>query len=620
MKHLQFDVIVIGAGHAGSEAAHACYRAGLRVALVTMKASDIGALSCNPAIGGVGKGHIVREIDAMGGIIGKVSDQSAIHYRLLNRRKGPAVRGPRAQMDRQLYHAHMKEVLTSAENIELIFGEVTEIKVEGESVAGVELASGDTIFSENVILTTGTFLGGKIFIGHDSKVSGRMGDMSSVRLRDQLLELGLPKGRLKTGTPPRLKMSTIDWDKLEKQPTDADVTFLSMFTSTVSAAQVDCAITHTNSRTHEIIAANLDKSAMYGGVIESTGPRYCPSIEDKVVRFSEKESHQVFLEPEGLNSELVYPNGISTSLPLDVQYDYVRSMAGLGQAEIVQPGYAVEYNYFDPRHLSPHLEVKDIRGLFFAGQINGTTGYEEAAAQGLAAAISVVSDRAAPIFTRANSYIGVLIDDLISRGVSEPYRMFTSRAEYRLLLRYDNADARLSRIAHQIGVVHDDVWTNVSSRLERLSSVSCALADAQFTPNALAQFGIHVNMDGRKRNCLDLMSDGLATEAQVCEISGLPSSDISLFERAVSDYKYQKYATRHEQAFSALSVTDGIQIPLAFDFGSISGLSAELSSKLSAVRPSTLGHAMAIEGMTPAAGVILLAALKSRASDRAMRS
>lgn len=613
MKHSEFDVIVIGAGHAGSEAAHACHRAGLSVALITMSTRDLGALSCNPAVGGVGKGHLVREIDAMGGIMGYVADRAAIHYRLLNRRKGPAVHGPRAQMDRDRYHTEMTKVLSSADNITLIYDEVVNIVSSNGHVTGVVGSATGQINAKNVVLTTGTFLGGKIFVGHEVHTAGRMGDNAAVALRDQLLDLGLPKGRLKTGTPPRLRRSTIDWDCLEKQPTDDEKVYLSQFTRETFVEQVDCAITHTNERTHGIIRDNLDKSAMYGGVIESSGPRYCPSIEDKVVRFSEKNSHQVFLEPEGLHSDLVYPNGISTSLPSDVQYDYVRSITGLERAEIVQPGYAVEYNYFDPRCLTLGLEVKDLPGLYFAGQINGTTGYEEAAAQGMCAALSIISQLAGQkydTFTRSNSYIGVMVDDLVSRGVSEPYRMFTSRAEYRLLLRYDNADERLARIARTAGLVDDDKWGLMSSNWDAMSVIEAGLRNCSYTPSELEKMGVAVNNDGRRRSILDLLVDG---RADLDVARGLFDGDLSdaiLVERVVSAARYSQYSQRHERQFKDLNATESMQIPKEIDYKSLSGLSDELATKLSTLRPSTVGHAMKIEGMTPAAGIIVMAAVK----------
>lgn len=613
MKHSKFDVIVIGAGHAGSEAAHACHRAGLKVALITMRATDLGALSCNPAIGGVGKGHLVREIDAMGGIMGEVADKAAIHYRLLNRRKGPAVQGPRAQMDRALYHSEMTRVLNSSENISLIYDQVTGINLSSGRVEGVSCQNVGDIYAPHIILTTGTFLGGKIFVGHDVKIAGRMGGDSSQILRDQLLELGLPQGRLKTGTPPRIKRSSIKWDELEKQPTDTAPVYLSQFTSHTQTTQIDCAITHTNEHTHEIIRANLDKSAMYGGVIESSGPRYCPSIEDKVVRFADKPSHQVFLEPEGLTSDLVYPNGVSTSLPEDVQLDYIRSIVGLENAEIQQPGYAVEYNYFDPRCLNPDLQVKSLPGLYFAGQINGTTGYEEAAAQGLCAALSIVKAQRGnedETFTRSNSYIGVMIDDLITRGVSEPYRMFTSRAEYRLMLRYDNSDDRLTDIARASNLIDLGKWTKISVNRESMARLRSSLSDNSYTPTELNRLGINVNNDGRRRSILDLLVDGRIDNADLRSKLKVEFGDSVLLDRVVSERKYSQYNQRHERQYHDLRATEALEIPNDIDYSTMAGLSGELAHKLSKFKPATVGHAMRIEGMTPAAGIILMAAVK----------
>ena len=508
MKHSHFDVVVIGGGHAGCEAATASARMGARTAIITLKKAGIGVMSCNPAIGGLGKGHLVREIDAMDGVMGRVADKAGIQFRLLNRRKGPAVQGPRTQADRAVYRSTMLSEIERTPNLSVIEGEVVDLLDEKGVINGIVLHDGVEIRSSAVVLTTGTFLRGVIHIGEQSHAGGRMGDAPSTKLAERIDDYALPLGRLKTGTPPRLDGRTINWEILETQPGDVDPVFFSFLSNSVSSAQISCGITHTNEKTHEIIQRNLAKSAMYGGFIDGVGPRYCPSIEDKVVRFAEKTSHQVFLEPEGLNDHTVYPNGISTSLPLDVQELYIRSIRGLEQAEIVQPGYAIEYDYVDPKALNLSLAVRSLQGLYLAGQINGTTGYEEAAAQGLVAGLNAAAtalDKSRVEFGRSESYIGVMIDDLTTRGVTEPYRMFTSRAEFRLSLRADNADQRLTPKGLEIGCVGRRRQTYFTEKAERLASGQKAMSDKYFSPQDVAKAGKRLSQDGSRRTAYQLL-------------------------------------------------------------------------------------------------------------------
>ena len=614
-----YDILVVGGGHAGTEAAAAAARMGAAVALVSFGRDQIGTMSCNPAMGGLGKGHLIREVDAFDGLIARASDAAAIHYRMLNASKGAAVRGPRIQADRKLYKRAIQGFIAAQPGLDQVEGEAAALRLTGRRVAGLTLADGRELGAKAVILATGTFLGGKLHFGMTSQAGGRVGERAATALARQLRALGLPLARLKTGTPPRLDGRTIDWSALERQPSDDGDWTMSPMSGGRSLPQLFCAITRTNRRTHDIIRAGLDRSPLFAGEISGVGPRYCPSIEDKIHRFADRDGHQLFLEPEGLDDATVYPNGISTSLPADIQAALVRSMAGLERAVILQPGYAVEYDHVDPRILEPTLAVRDAfaEGLFLAGQINGTTGYEEAAAQGLVAGVNAAawaSGRAPILFDRAESYIGVMVDDLVLQGVTEPYRMLTARAEYRLRLRADNAEARLTPRAIAAGCVSADRRRHFEASLAQRSEIEGLLARKASAPE-LRQAGVALRDDGVRRSLGEwLRFPKLDREKLTALVPELNGYGPRILDEAIQDHRYAPYVARQHSEVARLRADEAILLPVDLDYERIAGLSREMVERLSRARPATLGAAARIRGVTPAALAAILVHARRRAA------